>query len=297
MILTHCPELAKIQFIWSTVGDMMFLTQIKRSVSMRVIITGGTGLIGSALTTDLVRQEHEVIVLSRNPQAHSSHLPPGATAEQWDGKSATGWGRLVDGAGAIINLAGENLAAGPWTATRKRAIVDSRVNAGQAITQAIYEAGLKPQVVIQSSAVGYYGSRGKELLTEESSPGSDYLSKVCVQWEASTAGVENLGVRRVVIRTGVVLSKQGGALPLFTLPFRFFTGGPLGSGRQWIPWIHIADEIAAIRFLLENPSTSGAYNLCAPDPLQQSEFASLLGGDAPPCTAPRSCICHPPGAR
>ena len=244
---------------------------------MRIIITGGTGLIGAALSVSLAGDGHEVILLSRSAQKGRPGLPAGVRLEGWDGRTAAGWGRLADGADAIVNLAGESIAAGRWTAKRKRSILDSRVSAGQAVLEAIRQAGARPQVLVQASAVGYYGPRGSELVTEQAAAGSDFLSQVCRQWEDSTAEVEELGVRRLVIRTGIALSMRGGAFPLMVLPFRFFAGGRLGSGRQWLPWIHMDDEIAAIRFLIENPQASGVFNLSAPEPQTNADFSRLIG--------------------
>jgi uncharacterized protein (TIGR01777 family) len=242
----------------------------------RVLIAGGTGLIGRALAAELVAAGHEVVVLSRNPQG-AQGLPPRVRVERWDGRTAQGWGGLADGARAIINLAGENLAGGRWTAGRKHRIRRSRLDAGQAVVEAVRAAGQKPAVVVQASGIGYYGPHGDEEVTEDFPPGSDFLGRLAVEWEASTAPVEGMGVRRVVIRTGVVLSREGGALPRLVLPFRFFLGGPLGGGRQWVPWIHIADEAQAIRFLLENEAARGPYNLTAPHPVTNRELARALG--------------------
>ena len=243
---------------------------------MRVIITGGTGLIGRALAADLASDGHEIIVLSRDP-SRAGGLPAGVRAARWDGRSGSGWSALADGAGAIVNLAGENLAAGRWSDERKRRIRESRANAGRAVVEAVAAAGRKPGVVIQASAVGYYGPRGEEEVTEGTPPGGDFLARVCVAWEASTAPVEEQGVRRAIIRTGIVLSLRDGALPRLLLPFRFFVGGPLGSGRQWFPWIHLADEVAAIRFLIENEAARGPFNLAAPDVVTNATFARTVG--------------------
>lgn len=248
---------------------------------MRIIITGGTGLIGRALAADLAGDNHEVVVLSRRPEQVAG-LPAGVRAERWDARTAAGWGALADGADAIVNLAGESIAGeglipNRWTAKRKRRIRDSRLNAGRAVTQAVEAATHKPRVVIQASGAGYYGPHGDEQVTEETPAGNDWFEQVAVEWEASTAPVEALGVRRAIIRSGVVLSTEGGALPRLLLPFRFFAGGPLGSGRQWLPWIHIADEVGAIRFLIENPTASGPFNLTAPNLLTNAEFSRVIG--------------------
>jgi uncharacterized protein (TIGR01777 family) len=243
---------------------------------MRVIITGGSGLVGRALATNLAHAGHEVIILSRRPEIIMG-LEAGERAEKWDGRTAEGWYALADGAAAIVNLAGENISSGRWTDERKHAILESRLDTGRAIIRAVEMAAHKPRVIIQASGVGYYGPCGGEEIAEDTPPGRDFLARLAVDWEASTAPLEAIGVRRVVIRTGVVLSTGGGALPRLLLPFRFFVGGRLGSGQQWFPWIHLADEVGAIRFLIENEAASGAFNLSAPIPLTNTEFSRLLG--------------------
>jgi uncharacterized protein (TIGR01777 family) len=239
---------------------------------MRVIITGGSGLIGRALTASLAGDGHEVIVLSRSPEKVTG-LPGGARAVRWDGESAEGWGELVEGA-AVVHLAGEGIA---WTASKKRRIRDSRVVSSRAVTAAVTAATVKPRVVLQGSAVGYYGPRGDEEVTESDGPGDDFLAEVSLEWEGATAEVEELGVRRALLRTGVVLAADGGALPKMALPFRFFVGGPVGSGDQWVPWIHIDDEVGAIRHLLEDDSARGAFNLTAPEPVTNRQLSRRLG--------------------
>lgn len=243
---------------------------------MRVVITGGTGLIGSALAADLARRGDDVFLLSRTPERATS-LPAGVRAERWDARSAQGWSHLVDGAGAVVNLAGENLAAGRWTPERRRSIRESRLQAGQAVVEAIQAANQPPLLVVQASAVGYYGPCGNEEITESAPAGSDFLAQVCTAWEASTAAVEAFGVRRVIIRTGIVFSRDDGALSRLTLPYRFCVGGRLGSGRQWYPWIHLADEIAGIRFLIDTPAATGAFNLTGPHPLTNASLSRMIG--------------------
>jgi uncharacterized protein len=243
---------------------------------MRVIISGGTGLIGKPLCAALVAEGHEVIVLTRNP-ATVKALPAGVHLTAWNGKTAAGWSHLVDGAGALINLAGEGIADGRWSDERKQRILDSRVQAGQAMVQAIQAAAQKPGVLIQASAVGYYGPRGDEIITEEASPGGDFLARVCFAWEASTAAVTQLGLRRPILRTGIVFSNEGGAFPKLVLPFRLYAGGPIGNGKQWYPWIHIEDQVRAILFLLQHESASGPFNLSGPHPVTSKELAVALG--------------------
>jgi len=244
---------------------------------MRIIITGGTGLIGKALCPLLLTDRHLVTVLSRNPDEVQG-MPSGVSLEKWDGKTTEGWGHLVNSADAIINLAGAGIADRPWTAKRKQAIRESRIQAGLAVQKAIQQATQKPKVLVQASAVGYYGARHDDtIITEDAVPGTDFLAKVCFDWEISTAPVSKVAVRRPIIRTGIVLSKAGGAFPKMILPFKFFAGGPLGSGKQWMPWIHITDQVRAIKFVLDNPRANGPFNLAAPNPVTNQQFSEILG--------------------
>ncbi len=243
---------------------------------MRVVVAGGSGLIGRALCAELAAAQREVVVLSRRPEAVRG-LPPGVKVERWDGRSSEGWQGLADGALAIVNLAGENIGAGRWSKERKRRIVDSRLDACRAALEACEGARQRPRVLVQASAVGYYGARGDDPVTEQTSPGDDFLARTCRDWEAATVRVEELGVRRAVVRTGIVLSTEGGALPRLLLPFRLFAGGPLGNGRQGFPWIHLADEARAIRFLIDHETARGAFNLSAPNPPSNREFCRALG--------------------
>ena len=249
---------------------------------MRVIITGGTGLIGTTLAKSLIADDHEVIALSRTPETRNG-LPPEVRVVGWDARTANGWGDLADGAGAIVNLAGANLAGEGflptrWTQERKRIIRDSRVNSGLAVVEAVAQAGAKPGVLIQASGIGYYGHRGDQVVTEDVGPGDDYLAHLSAEeWEPSTEPVEGMGVRRAIIRSGAVFSSKEGALPRMVLPFRLFVGGRLGSGDQWHSWIHLEDEVRAIRFLIDREDASGPFNLTSPHPLPNAEFARVLG--------------------
>lgn len=243
---------------------------------MKIILVGGTGLIGSALIDALLQTENEIVVTSRAPEKAKA-LPRAARVVKWDGKTAEGWGGEADSADAIVNLAGEPIAPLPWFGDRKEKIIASRVNAGNAIVDAVTRAKNRPRVVVQSSAVGYYGLRGDETLTEQSRAGSDFLARVCAEWENATAPLEALGVRRAVYRTGLVLARHDGSLPLMALPFQFFVGGQVGSGKQWMSWIHLADEVAAIQFLIMNENARGVFNFTAPQPVRNAEFAKTLG--------------------
>lgn len=248
---------------------------------MRIIITGGTGFIGRQLAAELLGAGYEVAVLSRNP-AKVAGLPSQVRVERWDAVSARGWGALADGALAIVNLAGENLAGegflpSRWTDARRARIRDSRLNAGRAVVDAVSAATIKPKAVIQSSGIGHYGYLSDKVFTESDPPGSDFLARLTVDWEGSTASVAEQGVRHISIRSGVVLSPDEGALNRLILPFKLFAGGPMGSGKQGFAWIHPADEIAAIRFLIENEAANGPFNLIAPQPTTFAEFARTLG--------------------
>lgn len=241
---------------------------------MNILITGGTGLIGRALSASLLEDGHRVTILTR---AQRSPDRSGVTYVNWDGRTPRGWGHLLAEMDGVVNLAGENIGAGLWSGERKQRIRASRLNAGHALSDALRGIDRRPQVLIQSSAVGYYGVDEERSFDEGFPPGSDFLSGVGVDWEESTREIETLGVRRVIIRTGVVLDPKEGILPRFSLPFRLFVGGPMGSGRQWISWISLRDEVRAIRFLLERETSRGAYNLCTPRPVRNADFGRALG--------------------
>lgn len=249
---------------------------------MNVLITGGSGLIGRRLAASLVAEGHQVIILSRDPARIAGVLPESVQAVAWDGRTATGWQAHADTADAIVNLAGasikgEGFFPSRWTPTRKHRILESRVQAGQAVMEALRAATPKKRTLLQASAVGYYGPRGSEPVAEDAAAGTDFLAGVCQQWEASTQEAESLGVRRVVLRTGVPLTLDGGAFPLLVLPFRLFAGGWFGDGKQYLPWIHMQDCLATLRFLLTNEKAQGVFNISAPYPVPNREFAATLG--------------------
>jgi len=237
---------------------------------MHVLIAGGTGMIGTALTRSLLAGGHTVSVLTRDPE--TARLPEGASAIRWDARTPEGLTDAIAHADAVVNLVGERLSKWPWTKAQKERFWSSRVNAGLALTEAIKAASPRPKVLVQASGVNYYGPHGLETVTEADPAENDFLAQLCVAWEASTQPVEELGVRRVVIRTAVVLSAKEGILPLMLLPVKLFAGGPLGGGKFGMPWIHLDDEVAAIRFLLESEKASGAFNLAAPAPTSSGDF-------------------------
>jgi uncharacterized protein (TIGR01777 family) len=242
---------------------------------MRVVITGGSGLVGRALVAELARRSHLPVVVSRTP-ARQTGFAPQVELAGWDGVTAQALVPILEGADAVVHLAGESIASGRWTTAKKKRIRESRTVSTRALTDALRQCTSRPGVLVQGSAVGYYGARRDEEVEEGASPGDDFLAQVCREWEAASSGVEEMGVRRIVVRTGVVLSPRGGALPKMVLPFRLFAGGPLGDGQQWLPWIHIDDEVGAIGFLLESEA-EGPFNLVSPTPVTNRAFSRLLG--------------------
>ncbi len=236
---------------------------------MKVLITGGTGFLGGALAKSLLTDGHPVWALSRNPD--KAHAPAGVQIIAWDGRTTTGWGDLVNEMDAIVNLAGKSLSTWPWTKATKQEFWDSRIQAGLAVVEAISKATRRPRVLVQASGINHYGLAGPTA--DESTPAADdFLARLTVAWEDVTQPVEAMGVRRVIIRTAVVLGRGEGLLPLMSLPVNLFAGGPLGSGKQAMPWIHVADDVGAIRFLIAGEKASGAFNLIAPAPTSSAEF-------------------------
>jgi uncharacterized protein (TIGR01777 family) len=241
---------------------------------MKILITGGTGLIGTYLTRALLSAGHALWIVGRRPE--QMQLPPGVQSLGWDGSSLRGWGERVSEMDAVVNLAGATIGAWPWSAARKEMILSSRVNAARIVAQAIAVAQPRPKILIQASGIGYYGPSAEWGLTEKSPAGSDYLAAVARQWEAASQAVEGLGVRCVIIRNAVVLERRAGVFPLMALPVKLFVGGPLGNGQQGVSWIHIEDEIRAICFLLDRRDAAGAFNLCAPTPVSNADFMRAL---------------------
>jgi uncharacterized protein (TIGR01777 family) len=250
---------------------------------MKIIITGGTGDIGRYLITELKQHGHELIVLSRSPQKYKGSIDSDVRLVQWDAKTADGWDSEADGADAIVNLSSENIAGdnflpARWTDEQKRKIKQSRINAGKAVVEAVQQAQQKPKLVLQSSAVGYYGPRNDgSILDESAPPGSDFLGQVGGEWEASTAPVKEMGLRQAIVRTGLVQVAESGTLQRLLFQYKLFGGGPFGGGQQWWAWIHIRDVVKAMRFLLEKEDADGPYNLTAPNPVTNKEYSKVLG--------------------
>jgi uncharacterized protein (TIGR01777 family) len=244
---------------------------------MNIVIAGGSGFLGRPLTDALVRDGHDVVLLTRKP-ASERPAPPRVRAVVWtpDGQSGP-WAAAIDGADTVINLSGESIAGGRWTADRKRRIVESRVLATRSLTTAIRQAAHPPALFVSGSAVGYYGPLGDEVVTEARPAGADFLADTCVRWEDAAKQIDPARTRLACIRTGLVLERDGGALPQMMAPFRFGAGGPVGSGRQYLPWIHRRDWIDLVRFVMHTPAASGAVNATAPNPVTSAEFAAALG--------------------
>lgn len=231
---------------------------------MKVLIAGGSGFIGSALAKSLQIGGHEVWILTRRRITCPNEI-------RWDGRTTIGWGERVGEMDAVVNLTGFGLEHWPWTQKQKQRFHDSRVLPGLTLVSAIKESTRCLSVFLQISGINRYGLRG-DTADESTPPADDYLAQLTVQWEAATQSVEELGVRRVVARTSVVLDSRGGLFPLMALPVQLFVGGPLGDGKQAVPWIHLADQVGALRFLLENQNARGAYNLIAPEPISNADF-------------------------
>ena len=238
---------------------------------MKFLIAGGSGFLGTALKNALSQDGHEIFILTRGPSKPPYQI-------HWDGKTAGGWANLVNEMDAVVNLTGLGLEHWPWTKRQKERFVDSRVLPGRALVSAIQSASRRPGIFLQISGINLYGLHGEGIADESTPAADDYLAQLAVQWEAATQPVEELGVRRVIARTAVVLARRGGLFPLMALPVHLFFGGKLGSGDQAVPWIHLADQVRALQFLLENDQARGAYNLIAPTPTSNEDFMRTIAG-------------------
>ncbi len=242
---------------------------------MKIILAGGSGFIGGALLNRLLKLGHQVTLLTRNPSKVKLH--PFLTLQKWDGRNSDDWFACLENSDAVINLSGESIVARRWTRNQKEKIIRSRVESTQVIIQAIQQVKVKPKVLVNASAVGYYGNVPTGIVTEQSFRGSGFLSDTCVEWESTAQKVQDCGVRLVSIRIGVVLGKDGGALSKMLLPFKLFIGGPVGSGRQGFPWVHRDDVMGVILLALQNSQVSGPINVVGPELVNLKEFCTVLG--------------------
>ena len=241
---------------------------------MKILVTGSSGLVGTALVSALARGGHTVCRLVR-PQSAGGEAAKEGFVVSWN--PATGeLGGAGVGADAVVNLAGASIADGRWTAQRKALLGSSRIDTTRALVGALTKMNARPSVLVSASAIGYYGDRGDETLTEDSKPGGDFLAGLAQEWEAEALKAEALGIRVVLPRFGIILAREGGALPKMMLPFKIGVGGKLGSGRQWMSWVTLEDVIGILRFAIENPPVRGAINIVSPQPLQNVEFTKVL---------------------
>lgn len=245
---------------------------------MKIILTGGTGFIGKRLVETLVAAQHDIILFTQNPESIDMSVYPSVQLRAWDGKTPGAWAEEMERADAVLNFAGEPIAAKRWTSQQKERILTSRVNATRAIVEAIRHTKKKPSVLVNASAVGYYGAVENDDVLETCKRGDGFLSMTCEKWEQEALAAEQLGVRVVLLRTGVVIGDGGGALKKMALPFKMFVGGPVGSGRQWFPWIHLDDVVNIALFAIQNSALAGPVNVAAPDPVTMKQFCDALGG-------------------
>ena len=243
---------------------------------MKIVIAGATGFLGRPLAGRLSADGHEVVILTRGESSPEANARSRHVRWSPDG-SAGSWAAEIDGAGAVVNLAGESIAGKRWSPAQKQRIHDSRVHATRSLAKAIARASVPPPVFVSGSAVGYYGPLGDEVATEETQPGTDFLARVCVRWEEEAGGASSSRTRVACIRTGLVLERDGGALPQMLLPFTFGAGGPVGSGRQYWPWIHRTDWIDLVLWTIRTTAVTGPLNATAPAPVTNADFAHALG--------------------
>jgi uncharacterized protein (TIGR01777 family) len=244
---------------------------------MKIVIAGGTGFIGRALCRALAARNHDVVVLSRRAGPVQLGLDPAVKGIQWDGLTAGPWERELDSADAVINLAGASIAGARWTAERKRVMYDSRIAATRLLVQALDRVSIRHRVFLSASGVGYYGPSDDRPLREHDPPGTGFLAELCVAWEREAMSAQRTGARAVCLRFGMVLERDGGALPRMLPPFRAFVGGPIGPGTQWVSWIHRQDLIGIVEWVLATPAVSGPVNVVAPSPVTMKEFCDTLG--------------------
>jgi uncharacterized protein (TIGR01777 family) len=248
---------------------------------MRVFLTGGTGLIGKRLVRQFLGRGDQVTVLTRRYAAARQMLGPDCGLAEGDPTQPGDWADAVGDCDAVIHLAGENVFGRRWNAAFKQLLVDSRVKSTQNVVEALRRRPRRgdgqPKVLVNASAIGYYGPRGDEELGEDAPPGHDFLAELCQQWEAAARAAESSGVRCAIVRVGVVLDKEGGALAKLLPPFKMFAGGPVGSGRQWMSWVHHEDMVGLLLLALDHAEARGPLNGTAPNPVTNRDFSKSLG--------------------
>lgn len=239
-------------------------------MAMKVLITGATGLVGKELQRSFADKGYEMLLASRSEPKDDQHI-------QWSVEGGFTDPEKLEGTDIVVHLAGENVSGLRWTDEKKKAIRESRVLGTRNVVDAISKLKHKPKVFVASSAIGFYGERGDEEVNESSAAGDNFLAGVCKEWEAESRRAEDAGIRTVLLRTGIVLSKDGGALGTMLTPFKLGVGGVVGSGKQWMSWISMEDEIAVINFVIENENIRGAVNAVGPNPVTNEEFTKTLG--------------------
>ncbi len=237
---------------------------------MKVLITGASGLLGKALQKSFAEKGYEMLLASRQEPKDEQHI-------QWDIENGFAEPERLEGIDAVVHLAGENVAGFRWNDEKKKAIRDSRVLGTRSVVEAISKLNKKPKVLVAASAIGFYGERGDEEVTESSTAGDNFLAEVGKAWESESRRAEDAGIRTVLLRTGIILSKEGGALATMLTPFKLGVGGVVGSGKQWMSWISLDDEMAIINFAIENENLRGAVNAVSPNPVTNEEFTKTLG--------------------
>jgi uncharacterized protein len=241
---------------------------------MKVLVTGSSGLIGSALLKSLRSDGHKIARLTRSGSKSQAADP--AEAIRWEPPSGSLDLAAMENADALVHLAGASIAEGRWNAARKQILRESRVDATRHLVAGLAKLKQKPRVIIAASAIGYYGSRGDEILAEASQPGTDFLAQLCRDWEAAVAAADSLAMRTVMLRIGMVLDAHGGALPRIIQPFRFGAGGRLGSGKQWMSWIALEDVVGIIRYAMQHDGLRGPVNAVSPNPVTNREFTRAI---------------------
>src|SRR6056297_765579 len=240
---------------------------------LNILITGGTGFIGSFLCDRLARDGHFISLISRSPEKYTEESAKNQSYISWDSDLS----KAMDKADVVINLVGENLFGKRWTEEVKKRLYSSRIDLTNKLVDAMRESSTPPDLMISASGINYYGDSGDEVLTEEHGPGDDFLANLCVDWEAAARKAHDLGVRVAIPRIAPVLEDDDGIIDKMKLPFSLFVGGSLGSGDQYLSWIHMYDMISALVYPIEKPEVSGPYNAASPNPVQMDEFAKVMG--------------------